>query len=149
MEVNNMLNGTYTVGRVSEEFICRSAKDYRFTDTGIYKVHANALMPNIRFETAREINNSIDKTIFINDDETKLSIQSSIQCQNYLTALFIGRAPLEWYNQGDYTRMGRQFIMICKNGNPDPEYRVFGTEAAIRGFNKSAGDNVSLPGGGE
>ena len=145
----NMLNETYTIGRVATEFTCRSSKNYRFTDTGIYKVHANALMPNIQFGEAREINNQIDKTIFINDDETKLSIQSNIQCQNYLTALFVGRAPLEWYNQGEFTQMGRQFIMICKNGNPDPDYRVFGTEAAIRGFNKSAGDNVSLPGGGD
>lgn len=144
-----MLNGTYVLGRVPEEFICRSAKDYRFTDTGMYKIHANTLMSNIKFEKAREIDNQIDKTIFVNDEETKLSLQNKIKCQNYLTALFVGRAPLEWYNKGEFTKMGRQFLMMCKNGNPDPEYRVFGTEAAIRGFNKSAGDNVTLPGGGE
>lgn len=144
-----MLNGTYVIPRSNDEMLCRSSKDYRFTDTGMYKIHSTTLMPNIKFENAKEIDNQIDKTIFLNDDETKLILQSKVKCQNYITALFIGRAPLEWYNKGEFTKAGRQFILKCKNGNPDVDNRIFGTEAAIRGFNKTAGDNSALPGGGE
>ena len=39
--------------------------------------------------------------------------------------------------------------MICRGGNPGAEYRIFGTEDAIRGYNRNANENISLPGGGE
>ena len=61
---------TYSIPRVIEESVCRSAKDYRFTDIGIYKIHTNTLLPNIEFEEAVEQPNMIDKSIFINDEET-------------------------------------------------------------------------------
>lgn len=144
-----MIHGTFMVPRVPEESRCRTSKDYRFTDTGIYKVHATALMPDVYFDEAAEVKNTIDKTIFVNDNETQLTFQEQVEQQNYLTCQFIGRAPLEWYNEGDVTEMGREFIMLCKGGNPGQDYRVFGTEAAIRGYNRSAGDNITMPGGGE
>jgi len=147
--VDIMINGTYSVNRVAEESTCRSAKDYKFTDIGMYKIHANALMPNIPFEEASEIPEVIDNTIFLNDDETKLSFAKTTKCQNYLTTQFIGRAPLEFYGGTDNTKKGRQFILKCLGGNPNMKYRYFGTEAAIRGHNKNAGDASSLPGGGE
>ena len=144
-----MINGTYLMPRVQEESRCRTSKDYQFTDTGIYKVHSTTLMPNVYFDEAAEENKSIDDTIFVNDESTQLIFQKQIKQQNYLTCQFIGRAPLEWYNDGEYTKMGREFMMICKGGNPGSNYRVFGTEAAIRGYNRDAGANVTMPGGGE
>ena len=144
-----MLHGTYGVGRVIEESICRSSQDYRFTEIGVYRIHSTALMPNIPFEEASIQPREIDSSIFINDEETKLSFESSIKCQNFLTTRFIGRAPLEWYDGDQMTLMGRQFLLVCRNGNPNEEYRVFGTEAAIRGYNRNANDNTTLPGGGE
>jgi hypothetical protein len=144
-----LLHGTFAVGGVVEESLCRSSQDYRFTEIGIYKIHSTSLMPNIPFEEASIQPQEIDSSIFINDEETKLDFENMIQCQNFLTTRFIGRAPLEWYEGDNMTLMGRQFILICRNGDPDEEYRVFGTEAAIRGYNRGANDNTILPGGGE
>lgn len=144
-----MLHGTYSVNRVIEESVCRSSQDYRFTEIGVYRIHSTALMPNIPFEEASIQPKEIDSSIFINDEETKLDFESTIKCQNFLTTRFIGRAPLEWYEGDQMTLMGRQFLLICRNGDPTEEYRVFGTEAAIRGYNRNANDNTTLPGGGE
>lgn len=144
-----MVHGTYGVPRVTEESVCRTTSDYTFTEVGLYKVHSTALMPNIPFEESSIQPYEIDSSIFINDDDTKLCLGNSIQCQNYLTTRFIGRAPLEWYDGDQKTKMGRQFVMICRNGNPNADNRVFGTEAAIKGYNRNANDNVKLPGGGD
>lgn len=144
-----MLHGTFSANRVVEESICRSSQDYRFTEIGVYKIHSTSLMPNIPFEEASIQPYEIDSSIFINDEETKLNFENTIQCQNFLSTRFIGRAPLEWYEGDQMTSMGRQFILICKNGDPKEEYRVFGTEAAIRGYNRNAYENTTLPGGGE
>lgn len=144
-----MLHGTYSVPRVTEESVCRSSLDYRFTELGVYKIHSTALMPNIPFAEAAVQPYEIDDSIFINDAETKLDFEPNIQCQNFLTTRYIGRAPLEWYNGNEKTKMGRQFVMICRNGNPSEEFRVFGTENAVRGYNRNANENVALPGGGE
>ena len=144
-----MITGTTSVGRVVEESTCRSTKDYRFTDVGIYQIHSNALMPNIPFDSSKIILEEIDSSIFLNDKSTKLNIIKHIACQNFLTTKYIGHAPLEFYKKNTTTKKGRQFILICKNGNPNEIYRYFGTEAAIRGYNKGAADTVSLPGGGE
>lgn len=144
-----MLHGTYSVGKVIEESICRSSKDYRFTDVGVYQIHSTSLMPNIPFEEASIQPKEIDSSIFINDEETKLDFENTIKCQNFLSTKYIGRAPLEWYEKDQYTKMGRQFVLICRNGDPKEEYRAFGTEAAIRGYNKDANDNNMIPGGGE
>jgi len=144
-----MITGTSTVNRVAEESTCRSTKDYRFTDVGIYQIHSNALMPNIPFESSKTTLEDIDPSIFLNDDSTKLNIIRHVVTQNFLTTKYIGHAPLEFYKKNTVTKMGRQFILICKNGNPNETYRYFGTEAAIRGYNKSAADINQLPGGGE
>ena len=144
-----MIHGTFSVSRVIEESVCRTVKDYKFTDIGVYRIHSNALMPNIPFEEESKLPYDIDSSIFLNDEETKLEFEETVECQNYLSAKYIGRAPLEWYDGKTDTKMGRQFIMICRGGNPGAEYRVFGTEDAIRGYNRNANENVLLPGGGE
>lgn len=144
-----MIYGTASVSRVVEESVCRSSKDYRFTDIGVYKIHSNALMPNIPFGEAEITTEQIDKTIFANDEETQIDVADTLRVQNFLSTRYIGRAPLEFYNDGQFTNLGRQFVLICRGGNPNEEYRAFGTEAAIRGYNKDASDTVNLPGGGE
>lgn len=144
-----MISGTFGVPRVVEESVCRSSKDYRFSELGVYKIHSTALMPEIPFEEAAVTPETIDTTIFINDDETKLDFTETIDCQNFLSTRYIGRAPLEWYEGDKKTKMGRKFVLICRNGNPTEKYRVFGTEDAIHGYNRNANENVQLPGGGE
>lgn len=144
-----MIYGSYSVPRVQEESICRTSKDYKFTDVGIYKIHSTALMPNIPFEEESVQPFEIDSSIFLNDEETKLDFEETIKCQNFLTARYIGRAPLEFYGKDDETKMGRQFVMICRGGNPGAQYRTFGTEDAIRGYNRNASENIIMPGGGE
>ena len=144
-----MIYGTYNVPRVQEESICRSSKDYRFTEIGVYKIHANTLMPELNFEEESVQPFEIDPSIFLNDEETNLELEETMECQNFLTARYIGRAPLEWYDKDNDTKMGRQFVLLCRGGNPNAEYRVFGTEDAIRGYNRNANENIMLPGGGE
>jgi len=135
-----MIDGTYNMDRVVEESYCRSSLDYQFLDVGDYKLHSTTLMPNIEFDYAEEFPHEIDASIFINDEETKLELEEEIYVQNYLTTKYVGRAPLEFYH--DYTKMGRQFLLICRNGDPNYEFRVFGTEDAIRGYNRNANENV-------
>lgn len=145
-----MIYGTYSIPKVVQESVCRSAKKYQFTNTGIYKIHATTLMPNITFEEAKVTPQSIDETIFVNSKkETPLDFESNIDTQNFLTTRYVGRAPLEWYDNGETTEIGRQFVLICKDGNPSESNRVFGTEDAIAGYNIDAADNNKLPGGGE
>lgn len=144
---HNMLHGTFIVPRVTEESVCRVSEDCIFTEMKAYKIHATALMPNIPFAAATIQPYDIDSSIFVNDEETKLDFESTIKCQNYLTTRYIGRSPLEWYDKDSKTAIGRQFVLICRNGNPSESFRVFGTENAVRGYNPSANENVQLPGG--
>ena len=144
-----MLHGTYVVPRIPEESVCRSATDYRFTELGVYKIHSTSLMPEITFDEQATLIKTIDNSIFINDSETALTFSSPINCQNFITARYIGRAPLEWYEGNKKTKIGREFVLICRGGNPNEDYRIFGTEDAIRGYNRNANENVNLPGGGE
>lgn len=144
-----MISGVYGVSRLVEESVCRSSMDYRFTEIGTYKVHSNTLMPDIQFEEGIEMPYDIDSSIFVNDESTKPTFAKTIKCQNYITARYIGRAPLEYYDKDGKTKMGREFIMICRGGKSDESSRIFGTENAIRGYNRNANENVELPGGGE
>lgn len=138
-----MIIGTFSVPMVVPECICRNSLDYEFSEIGDYRVHATALMPNIPFEAAAVQPYDIDDSIFINDDETKLKFLRSVNCQNFLTTKYVGRAPLEFY--GPKTKMGRQFVMVCRDGDPSYATRAFGTENAIRGYNRNANENVLLP----
>ncbi len=138
-----MILGTFSVPRVVVECICRSSKDYKFSELGDYKIHSTTLMPNIEFEEAKVFPEQIDDSIFINDDETKLELESEIKCQNFLTSNYVGRAPLEYY--GPDTKMGRQFVLICKDGDPSYLSRVFGTEDSIRGYNRNASESLKVP----
>ena len=144
-----MLHGTFSVPRVEEESVCRTSKKYQFTDAGIYRIHSNSLMPDIPFAESAIETCEVDESIFVNDEETKLRFQPTIKCQNFLTTRYIGSYPLEYYADGQYTEIGRQFVLICRGGNPTEEYRVFGTEAAIRGYNPNASENRTYAGGGE
>lgn len=144
-----MIYGTYSVPRVSQESTCRISKDYKMTDIGVYKVHSNAILPNIPFEEESNQPYTIDYSIFLNDEESMPQFEDNIECQNYMTAKFIGRAPLEFYAEDDDTKMGRQFVFQCRNGNTGADYKIFGTEDAIRGYNRNANENIQMPGGGE
>ena len=142
-----MIYGTSSVSRVVEESTCRSSKNYRFTDIGMYCIHATSLMPEIPFGAAAISQKEIDATIFDNDSETKLVFPTTTKTQNFMTTKYIGRAPLEYYQKGEYTAMGREFMLKCWYGNPNQDFRVFGTESAIHGY--SMNDSTSYPDAGE
>ena len=144
-----MLSGTYAVERVVEESTCRSSQAYKFTGVGVYKIHSVALMPLIPFGAAAKTPSSIDSTIFLNAKETKLSFASQVNTQNFLTTRYVGQAPLYFYNPGELTPIGREFILLCRNGIPTERYRLFGTESALRGSNRTAMDLETLPNGGD
>lgn len=142
-----MLSGTTSIRKVVEESVCRSAKDYRFTNINVYKIHANTLMSAIKFGEATITPEKINKNIFLNDEKPKLP--ATTKCQNYLTTKYVGRVPLEFYSNKEKTKMGREFVLLCREGNPHDEYRMFGTEAAIHGVNTNAGDLSKMTGGGD
>ena len=144
-----MLNGVLPIKRVEEESWCRASQDYRFTEIGVYKIHSTSLMPFIPFETAKKEKEEIDETIFLNDNETKLTLNKQCEIQNYLETRYIGRAPLKQYDKSSKTPEGEKFILKCYDGNPNTDFRVFGTEDALRGYNKEASENKKKPGGGE
>jgi hypothetical protein len=120
--------------------------DYQFSEIGDYLIHSTSLMVNIPFELAAISPEQIDSSIFHNDSETKLSFETNVNCQNYLTTKYVGRAPLEFY--GPKTKMGREFVLKCKDGDPSYACRAFGTEDAMKGYNRSANENIVLPKGG-
>ena len=141
-----MIIGTFSVPRIVAESACRSSMDYQFSEIGDYKIHSTAIMPNIPFEEAAIHPEQVDVSIFMNDETSdKLSFDTNVQCQNFLTTKYIGRAPLEFY--GPKTKMGREFTLICRDGDPAYASRVFGTEDAIRGYNRNANENTMLPKG--
>ena len=144
-----MINGTYAVERVLEESVCRTSTKYRFTEIGVYKIHSNALMPNIPFGEAESSPQSIDGSIFLNDDETKIEVATQITTQNFLTTRYIGYAPLTYYTTSSYSELGTEFILICRDGIPTERYRSFGTERAVHGFSRGSIDMYKFPGGGE
>lgn len=135
-----MILGTRFIPRVINDSYCKSSEDYYFTEIGDYKIHCASLMPIIKFEEANFNSEEIDDSIFNNDE--KLHFKKTLKIQNFLTARFVGRAPLKFY--GPKTKMGEQFILICKNNNPSYKMRYFGTEDAIRGFNRNANDAFIL-----
>lgn len=138
-----MILGSRVVPRVINDAYCKSSEDYYFAEVGDYKIHCASIMPMIKFEEAAENSEEIDKSIFNN--EKKLYFKSTVKTQNFLTARFVGRAPLKFY--GPKTKMGEQFILICKDNNPSYKMRYFGTEDAIRGFNRGANDSFIMPKG--
>lgn len=144
-----MLSGSYKFPAIPEESVCMTSKAYQLTDVGIYKIYSNVLMPKIPYEEAREISEPIDSDIFVNDKKTKPKMKKNIKLQNYLSTFYVGRAPLEFYSGKKATEAGRKFILLCREGIPTEKYRVFGTETAIRGFNKNAADMTEYPGGGD
>lgn len=140
-----MISGSTTAGTVVEESVCRSAEDARFTSIGVYKIHANVLMAKIKFGKAKKYPETIKAGIFLN--EKKLTLPTSIQCQNYLTTKYVGRAPLEFYSGNNKTKYGREFLLICRDGDPSEDYRMFGTEDAIHGVNVNASELSKISGG--
>lgn len=140
-----MISGSATAGNVVEESVCRSAEDARFTSVGMYKIHSNVLMTNIKFGEAKEFPEPIRAGIFLN--EKALTLPSTIQCQNYLTTKYIGRAPLEFYSGNNKTERGREFLLLCRDGNPMEDNRTFGTEDAIHGVNTNASELSKISGG--
>ena len=140
-----MITGIRLVPRVIDECYCKSSEDSYFAEIGDYKTHSVNLMPKIPFEEANEFSEEIDSTIFVNDQKNKLNFKSTTKSQNYLTTHFVGRAPLKFY--GPKTKMGEQFILICKDGNPSYNTRYFGTRDAVYGFNRNANDSFIFPKG--
>lgn len=140
-----MIVGTFSVPRVIQESTCRSSMDYQFSEIGDYKIHSNALMVNIPYGLAAISPEQVDGSIFLNDKTCKLSFDNNVNCQNYLTTKYVGRAPLEFY--GPKTKMGREFVLKCKDGDPSYACRAFGTEDAMKGYNRNANENTILPKG--
>lgn len=138
-----MIIGARSIPRVINESFCKLSKDSYLTEVGDYKIFSDALMPQFDFDEADENYEEIDKSIFINDKKHKLSLKRQIKVQNYLTTRYIGRAPYKFY--GSPTKMGEQFILICRDNNPSYNTRYFGTEDAIRGFNRNANDSYIYP----
>ena len=135
-----MIYGTMTVPRVVEESTCRSCISEKFEIVGYHKIHSTTLMPNIPFGSPLSTPELIDSSVFINDDSCKLSFPTMINCQNYITTKYVGIIPFEDYSSGKNTPAGTKFTLMCRNGNPNEAYSVFGTTDGVHGY--GATDNV-------
>lgn len=124
-----MIYGTTSVPRVVEESTCRSCAAYSYDAITDYAIHATTLMPEIPFGAMSNMPQEIDSTIFVNDKETKPIFPTSTGTQNYLTTKYIGIIP---YGSQP---TGTEFMLKCWYGNTTKEFRVFGTESGIRGYN--------------
>lgn len=129
-----MILGTMSIPRVTIESACKSCLPYQYTKIMQCKIHSVALTPNIPFGSPISTPQMIDSSIFINDDTCKLSFPTTVSCQNYLTTKYVGVLPLEDYSDGHFTPMGREFVLMCRNGNPNSDYRAFGTTDGIHGY---------------
>ena len=138
-----MINGKILIPRPPSESTCRTTEDYKLTEVADYRIHVSAWMPNIKFEESLIQKESIDDSVFINDDETKINVPTDIDCQNFMTTKYIGRAPLEYY--GPPTEKGRQFLCLAKDSDTTYYFRVFGTQDALNGFNAKANEMELRP----
>lgn len=138
-----MIIGTASVPGVPEESICRLTQPTMLTEVGDYQFASNAFMAGIPFEESKVIPCEIDSSIFMNAQGTELTFDNFVLTQNFITAKYIGRAPLEYY--GEPTEAGREFTMICKDGLPIYTNIFVGSADAIAGFNKDANDNEMVP----
>ena len=129
-----MIIGTYSIPRVTEESACRSSQAYQYTEIMQCKIHSVALTPNIPFGAPLSSPYPVDSSIFINGDDCKLSLPSVVNCQNYLTTKFVGVLPYEDYSDGHFTPMGTEFVLMCRNGNPNSDYRAFGSADGVHGY---------------
>lgn len=103
-----MIHGTYTVKRVIETSTCRIQGGGGATPGHVYKIHSNALMPDLPFSVAYTIGDLIDNTIFINGPETPIKFPDMVECQNFLTTEYKGAE-----NKLSNLRL------ICREGNPN------------------------------
>lgn len=138
-----MIIGTASVPGIEEESVCRLTQPTMLTEVGDYQFASNAFMAGIPFEESKIVPEEIDSSIFMNSQGTELSFDSTVLTQNFVTAKYIGRAPLEYY--GEPTEVGREFTMICKDGLALYGNLVVGTQSAIEGYNKDANDNEMVP----
>ena len=138
-----MIIGAVNVTGVEGDYICKNVEAEFFTDVGDFCIWSNGLMPNIPFGEKAITPSNIDKNFFLN--ASTLSFPSQINTQNFKTAKYVGRAPLEYY--GDPTEIGREFLLhvgneIAKYNN---EELVFGTQDAMSSYNKNASDMEAKP----
>jgi len=131
-----MILGAMNIPRVVEKSRCKTSEDYLLTDIGDYKIWSSVCTPYIEFAKAKEVVDQIDKSIFINDQDTKLNFASTTKVQNYLTTRFIGRVPYTYY--GPKTKMGEEFILLCSDGDPSYPERKFGTTEAFSSNSNAA-----------
>lgn len=130
-----MLLGSLFVPRVMEYSRCRITEDYYLISPEDHHIHSTTLMPNIPFDYSKETFNIIDKSIFINSDETKLNFSNQIQIQNYVSTKYTGRYPYAFY--GPKTKMGEEFELVCANGDPSYKSRYFRTQGNIINANSN------------
>ena len=103
-----MIHGTYTVKRVIETSICRIQGGGSATPGVVYKIHSNALMPDLPYGYAYTIGDLIDSSIFINSPQCPIAFPPVVYCQNYLSTTYSGAIK----KSGDLR-------LICREGNPN------------------------------
>ena len=119
-----MIRGVFTLDRVKEKSFCRLSLDSVLVNGSSYKVHSTVMMPNIPFGKAIETPSSINKGIFLNDKDTKMTSPSTIKTQNYVTSKFTGE-DYELSDPANITHLGEKFSFKTEDGSPNKKYRSF------------------------
>ena len=126
-----MLTGLASIDSLPEESTCRNTDHTAFSAGSTYNMHCQALMPNIPFGKSEVLPYQIDSSLFLNEEETKLAFATKLMCQNYIPTRYVGSEDIPYSKN-----RGKQFMLFCRNGNPDDQHRVFGTEDGLYGYNK-------------
>lgn len=124
-----MITGVKSIDRFPVETTCKNTDITGFGPGGIYNMHCLALMSGIPFGKSKVEPEDIDDSCFLNEEETKLSIKKKTKCQNYIPTKYVGSEPLPTSGRG------KQFILYCRDGNPNDSHRVFGSLDGLYGYN--------------
>ena len=125
-----MLSGTYPIGGMEYETVCRICVDVQKMEVGkSYPIHSTILMPEISFGKPESKLHKLKKSVFMNAKKCKLTLPKKIAMQNFATIKYIGRIPNE------DVKMGAIFTLISRDRDATNEdYIMFGTTDFIHGY---------------
>lgn len=103
---------------MSEYEVAKFAPVSNDANASSQKLYIPKLMPLISFGAPKITSESLNKSIFLNADECKISVSSTIQSQNYKTV----PKPANRKFERILLTQGVTMQVEVKNGNPDQMY---------------------------
>lgn len=144
-----MLSGKMPIEVFPFQMDCQGSVDEYYTQHTKYKIFPSVLLVNqnsatpsrsvSQFEEGRDMVQSINSGIFINDASCKLILSTFVKTRNYIYATYTGRIPLDFY--GPKTKKGEHFKLCITNN--DLDRRTFAKEEDLS-LNSSSRDKTTI-----